>query len=182
MASNTYVALLRSINVGGGRRITMNDLRGLFTDLGHSDVTSYVQSGNVVFRSTGTDPVALGAAIEESIGTELGLDVAVLIRTAAEMKAIAKKNPFSDRDENPKALHVTFLEDPPSKQAVAGVPDRTRGIDEWKTVGREVFLWLPKGYADTKLQNSFFEKQLGTRATTRNWKTVLQLNEMAGLR
>jgi uncharacterized protein (DUF1697 family) len=181
MAANTYVAMLRSINVGGGRRMTMNDLRQLFSDLGHTDVASYVQSGNIVFRTTGSDPVALGAAIEERIGSELGLDVAVLIRSAAEMKAIAKKNPFLDRD-NPKALHVTFLEDAPAKPAVSGLPDRTRGIDELKIVGREVYLWLPKGYADTKLQNSFFEKQLGTRATTRNWKTVLQLNEMSGLR
>jgi uncharacterized protein (DUF1697 family) len=179
MARITYVALMRGINVGGGRRITMNDLRNLFGELGHSDVSSYVQSGNIVFKADESDPAALSGAIEERIATELGLDVAVLIRSAKEPKAITKHNPFTENEENPKALHVTFLEDAPAKSVVANLPDRTRGTDELKIVGREVFLWLPKGYADTKLQNAFFEKSLGTRATTRNWKTVLQLTDMS---
>jgi uncharacterized protein (DUF1697 family) len=179
MARNTYVALMRGINVGGGRRITMNDLRNLISDLGHSDVLSYVQSGNIVFKADEPDPAVLSAAIEERIATELGLDVAVLIRTSKELTSITKRNPFTEREENPKALHVTFLEDAPTKSVVANLPDRTGGTDELKIIGREVFLWLPKGYADTKLQNAFFEKNLGSRATTRNWKTVLQLTQMS---
>lgn len=172
-----YVALLRGINVGGRTRVAMDDLRRLFADLGHGDVTTYIQSGNVLFDADGpadgaAAPVA--AAIEEGIAAELGLSVTVVLRSATELDAVVDANPFAGRVPDPSKLHVTFLAAEP-----AGTVEAPPGVaDELALVGREVYLHCPGGYGRTKLDNGFFERRLGVPATTRTWTTVRKLRDL----
>jgi uncharacterized protein (DUF1697 family) len=175
----TYVALLRGVNVGGRGRISMEHLRGVFVDLGYSDVASYVQSGNVVFAAKTSDTTILRSTLEEKISDDLGVDASVLIRSAEQMKAVLHKNPFSGRTDDPTKLHVTFLGDLPAPALVSELPADRGGSDEFSVVGSDIYLFCPGGYGETKLGNAFFERRLATRATTRNWKTVTKLTEMS---
>jgi uncharacterized protein (DUF1697 family) len=174
----TYVALLRGINLGSRNRVSMPELRTLFEELGAEEVSTYVQSGNVVFRSSDT-ATKLAKAIEGRIERDLGLEVTVLVRTKAQLKKLHAGNPFARRGKE-LALHVTFLADTPSRSRVRELAQKEFAPDEFRVVGREVYLHCPNGYGRSKLSNAFFEKQLGVAATTRNWKTVSQLAELAG--
>ena len=109
----------------------------------------------------------------------LGSRVPVLVRTKEELEAIIESNPFVHRGEDPKVLHVTFMGALPRPEAVASVPTKTVDADELQVTGREIYLFCPHGYGKTKLTNAFFEKKLGSSATTRNWKTVTTLVELA---
>lgn len=173
----TYAALLRGINVAGHGTVKMEVLRALFVDLGHSDVTSYVQSGNIVFRSSRSGSSALRRSIEDRVRTELGLDVTVLLRSDDDLQLVLRTNPFLGRTEDLATLHVTFLADVPAAARIAELP-MGHGAEELSVAGREVYLWCPDGYGRSKLTNTVLEKRLSTRATTRNWKTVLKLADM----
>lgn len=174
-----YVALLRGINLGSRNRVSMGDLRQLFAGLGHTDVTTYVQSGNVVFKPAHEDADEVRAEIEERIARELGLDVTVLVRREEELTRIVAANPFVDRGADPSALHMTFLAGDPDPERAKRL-DRSAGApDEFVIDGSEIYLHCPDGYGRSKLSNAFFEKQLGVAATTRNWRTVTTLQELA---
>lgn len=164
--------MLRGINVGGRTKVAMADLRAVLESLGFDGVATYIQSGNVVFGST---KAVKPAAIEERIAAELGVEPTVLVRTADELAAVVAGNPFLVGKVDLATLHVTFLAEKPTAtvEVPAGQPD------ELAVVGREVYLRCPNGYGRTKLNNTFLEKRLGVPATTRNWKTVTTLAEMA---
>jgi uncharacterized protein (DUF1697 family) len=173
----TYAALLRGINVGGRVRIPMAELRSTFEALGHEDVVTYLQSGNVVFRADGKAPdVATG--IERRIAEDFGLDVAVLLRTARELTAIAAGNPFLTEEADLTKLHVVFLESAPARSAMARLDPARSPPDRFSARGRELYLHLPKGAGRSKLTNDYLERTLGTRATARNWRTVSKLVEL----
>jgi uncharacterized protein (DUF1697 family) len=186
MAVNSYAALLRGVNVGGRAKVGMEDLRSLFTSLGHTDVASYVQSGNIVFKSSIKDvskltkAMKLTKAIEQKIRTDFDLDVTVLIRSAAELRKIQAANPLIDRSVDPTKLHVTFLRAEPKPEDLAKLREVSDGNDELAAVAREIYLFCPDGYGNSKLNNALIEKRLGIRATTRNWRTVVKLVEMTG--
>jgi uncharacterized protein (DUF1697 family) len=174
----TYVALLRAVNVGG-RQVSMADLRALFAGLGAEEVSTYLQSGNVVFRS-GQKPGPLRAAIEKRIQADLGLDVTVLLRTRQQLTKVLAANPFAGTGTEQKALHVTFLAEAPERERVSGLDPERGAPDEFRVVGQEVYLHCQNGYGRSKLTNAYFEKQLAVAATTRNWRTVTKLSELAG--
>jgi uncharacterized protein (DUF1697 family) len=174
----TYVALLRGINLGARNKVSMPDLRELFAGLGAEDVTTYLQSGNVVFKAPAAR--AKPGAIEQRISRELGLDVNVLVRTPAQLARIVERNPFVGQASEPKKqLHVTFLADSPPAARVKELDPERSPPDEFRVTGREVYLHCPKGYGPSKLSNAYFEQKLGVVATTRNWNTVTQLAELA---
>jgi uncharacterized protein (DUF1697 family) len=176
-----YVAMLRSINIGSRNRIAMPDLRALVESLGYGDVTTYLQSGNVVLSGKGSASSVAGS-ITEAIKDQLGLEVPVVVRTKSQLEKIAASSPYAEVEGDPKLFHVTFLAEAPkgeSLKKLAGPPDRF-GNDEFKVVGPDVYLYIPGGYGETKLNNSFFEKRLGVVATTRNWRSVTALAEMVG--
>jgi uncharacterized protein (DUF1697 family) len=176
---NTYVALLRGINLGARNKIAMQDLRTLFESLGADEVSTYVQSGNVVFKSS-AGARGLVEQIEAAIRRDLGLEVTALVRTGAQMAKVASQNPFvRAKRRAPTALHVTFLAEKPDAASVRTLDTSRAGNDELRVVGQEVYLHTPNGYGRSKLSNAFFEKQLGVAATTRNWKTVTALAELA---
>jgi len=176
-ASNTFVALLRGINVGGKKKIAMAELRSLFSSLGFEDVVTYIQSGNVVFRSTDGDANEISARIEREITRVFELDPAVLVRTPAELEKIAEHNPYSSRTDLSK-LHVVFLDRIPAKRAATALDPKRSPGDEFTIRGREIYLHLPNGAGRSKLTIDYFERVLGARATQRNWNTLRKLLEL----
>jgi uncharacterized protein (DUF1697 family) len=175
----TYVALLRGINVGGRTRVRMDDLRRLFLGLRHADVHSYLQSGNVIFRSAAEDPPRLAGEIERRIARDLGVTITVLLRTADDLAHVVANNPFLRRVADPATLHVTFLADAPDRDRAARLETPGGQPDELALAGREVYLQCPNGYGRTKLSNAYIERRLGVAATTRNWRTVTTLRDLA---
>jgi uncharacterized protein (DUF1697 family) len=170
-----YAALLRGINVGGKNTLPMDELRTLCHDLGHLDVVTYLQSGNVAFASGG-DPKAIVAGMEGSIAERCGLKIAVVLRTHPELVRVAAGSPF-DQDD-PKKLHVLFLSDRPKAASLATLDrDRSPG-DEFHGAGRQLYLHFPNGSGQTKLTLDYFERRLGVTGTARNWNTLLKLVEL----
>ncbi|HZT66607.1 MAG TPA: DUF1697 domain-containing protein [Acidimicrobiales bacterium] len=170
-----HVALVRGINVGGRTKVAMADLRRLFEEAGCAPVTTYIQSGNVVFGHA--RPAAVVAAIERAMRGELGVTARILWRSAGEMADLAARNPLPGRDET--RLAVTFLEEPAGPEAVSSLEPERFAPDEFVVEGRHVYLHCPNGYGRTKLSNAFLERRLGSVATTRNWNTVLTLTRMS---
>ncbi|NYF78628.1 DUF1697 domain-containing protein [Granulicella arctica] len=174
-----HVALLRGINVGGKNSLPMVELVRMFEAAGCGEVKTYIQSGNVVFRSENV--AGLGARISEEIAGRLGLRVPVILRSAVQMRSAVAKNPFVKAGVAAELLHVYFLGDAGSAAAVKGLDVERSPGDSFAVVGREVYLHLPNGVARTKLTNVYFDKALGTVSTMRNWRTVGVLAGMMGV-
>jgi uncharacterized protein (DUF1697 family) len=170
-------ALLRGINLRRHNRIAMADLRKLVDELGGEDVQTYVQSGNVVFRSRAAAS-KLEEALTRRIRDALGLDVTVLVRTAAGLAKVVSGNPFLATGADPTMLHATFLATTPARGRVRRLNDADFAPDELRVSGRTVYVHCPAGYGRSKLSNAFLEKELDVRATTRNWRTVTALAEL----
>ena len=175
----TYVALLRGVNVGGRARIEMAALRKLVADLGHSNVKTYVQSGNVIFRSSDEQPAQVAREIEGRIARDLGVGTTVLLRSADELAHVVANNPFLAREDDLAKFHVTFLADAPDPDRAARLAPPPGQPEELALVGREVYLRYPNGYGRSKLNHAYIERHLGVAATNRNWNTVTRLCELA---
>ena len=175
----TYVSLLRGINVSGRNRIPMADLRSLYQAYGHTDITTYVQSGNVVSRSDARSAGAVVRALERAIATDLDLEVKVLVRTPVELDRVRAGNPFLVPGTDLTKLHVTFLAETPKGERVDALDGDAFAPDRFAIRGTEVYVLCAAGYGTTKINNGFFERKLGVAATTRNWKTVTQLAALA---
>jgi uncharacterized protein (DUF1697 family) len=174
----SYAALLRGVNLGSHNKVSMADLRALFEALGHKDVSTYVQSGNVVFAAADGDAASLAKAIEHRIERELGLQIAVLLRSKTQLEQIVKGNPFAQDETDPTRLHVTFLAGTPPRAAVRELHAGDFAPDALRVKGTEVYLHTPQGYGRSKLSGAFFEKRLAVVSTTRNWRTVAKLAEL----
>jgi uncharacterized protein (DUF1697 family) len=151
----------------------------LCTSLGFDNVRTYLQSGNVLFESLDQDPGRLSSKISENISAKFGFSVNVILRTSDELRRIILANPFEKEGLDADKYHVTFLSDIPSEEFPGSKVKGEAGPDRYVTIGREIYLFCPDGYGRTKFSNTFFEKKLGVFATTRNWKTVNALAEMA---
>jgi uncharacterized protein (DUF1697 family) len=174
---STFVALLRGINVGGRNRIPMAELKAVFSRLGHDDVATYLQSGNVVFRSsTGASEIA--AAAEEEVAKAFGVRPTVLLRTPAELRKVAESNPYLQDEADLTKLLVVFLDGRPAAKAKARLDPERSLPDRFSVEGREIYLHLPNGFGRSKLTIDYFERVLEVRATARNWKTLTKLVEL----
>jgi uncharacterized protein (DUF1697 family) len=176
----TYLAFLRGINVSGQKQIKMNDLAALFIGLGAEDVRTYIQSGNVVFRYPDSDLPALIRLISGKIFEKYGFEVPVLIRTASELREMLARNSFTDEiitDANQP--YVTFLSEEPAIENLEKLNSEHYEPDRFRVLGRAIYLYCPGGYGQTKLSNAFLEKKLKVTATTRNWKTIQALVNLA---
>lgn len=172
----TYVALLRGINVGGHRRVPMDALRRAVESVGHADVVTYIQSGNVVFDAAERDPRAVADELEAALHEAFGFEIEVVVRSAGEMADIVAGNPFVVRRAHTKDLYVAFAHDP-----VPGEPkvDRTYAPDEYCIAPHVVYLHTPAGYGNTRLNASVLHRVAGSSVTARNWNTVTKLAELA---
>jgi uncharacterized protein (DUF1697 family) len=172
VASTTYVALLRGVNVGGKNIVAMSELRGLFDDRGYSNVRTFIQSGNVLFDST-REPAA--SLLESAILERCGVTTNVIIRSAVELRVVLDHNPFEVSEST--ALYVGFLGVPPDPKVLEGL-DVERFVGERLVViGAEFFLHLPRGAGNAKLP-SYLARQLKVPFTIRNWNTLLRLIEL----
>ena len=175
----TYVAMLRGINVGSGKIVRMERLRASFEALGFDDVRTYVQSGNVIFELEQKSATGLSKKIEEKIQRDFGFTVPVLLKTSKEMAQIVSDNPLvKEKGIDHSKLHVTFLSDVPPTMAVKVLGPLATGRERFRILNREIYLYCPDGYGNTKLSNNAIEKKLSVVATTRNWRTVNTLLEM----
>lgn len=177
MSPAVHVALLRGINVGGKQKVPMPELAALFAEAGCRDVRTYIQSGNVVFRTC--EPGGLAGHLAARIAQRFGFAVPVVLRSHAELVAITAGNPFLAAGADPDTLHVVFLADRPDPGRVAGLDPGRSPPDALIAGDREIFLRCPEGFARTKFTNSYFDRQLTTTSTVRNWRTVLKLVELA---
>ena len=178
----TYISLLRGINVSGQKKIKMEELISLYAALGFQNVQTYIQSGNVVFQSQNPDAVELSRNIEAGIVEHFGYSVSVLIRLKSDLRRILEHNPFlRDRDEDITKLCVVFLAESPDQSALNEISTVKDPYDEFQVMGREIYLFCPGGFGRTKFSNNFFERKLKLSATSRNWKTVSKLYELADM-
>ena len=177
-----WAALLRGINVGGHKRIAMADLRRLVEDLGHDEVETLLQSGNVVFSSSHRSADALASGISKAIDEELGMDVAVLVRSASQLAEVVAANPFPGAVAEPKNLHAGFVSKAPTKAALAAIDREALGEDDFAVGPGVVYLRYSAGMQGSWLTKHVTEKTLGVTMTARNWSTVLKLTDMTGSR
>src|SRR5512140_1984563 len=177
----SFISLLRGINVSGHNMIKMAELKALYESLGFRNVTTYIQSGNVIFQSENGGSASVEATIERAIEKQFGFPVVVVVRKPAELAKVIKANPFLGSDSiDESRLYITFLKTKPTPAlAKALQPAAARSTDQYEILGCEVYLYCPNGYGKTLLSNTFFEKQLKGLATTRNWKTVNTLYGIA---
>ena len=175
----TYISILRGINVSGQKLIKMDTLRKLFENLGFNNVLTYVQSGNVIFRSNDIELCQLEQKISLQIEKDFGFDVTVIILTVDKLKYIIDNNPFTKNpDKDPAFLHVTFLSSKPDNFDPKAIENKKQEGEEISFSDNAVYLYCPNGYGRTKLTNNFLEAKLKAGATTRNWKTTNELFKM----
>ena len=177
----TWIALLRGINVGGNRRVPMADLRSTLEAVGLDDVRTFIVSGNVAFRSRRTDATALTRDIEAAIERQFGFPVAVVLRTAAEMRAILAKDPIPDGSAaDPAHRDAVFLSAEPSQEPLAALDPAAVAPDVFGPGDRVIHAWYKGGLQASKLAGQLTDRGLGVTATARNWNTVRKLVEIAG--
>jgi uncharacterized protein (DUF1697 family) len=173
----TFISLLRGINVSGQKMIKMPELKGLYEELGFNNVTTYIQSGNIIFMIDLDDSgKELSNKIGEAIRQRFGFIVSVIIRTVDELQLVIKSNPFNGPDAKAAdKTYVTFLEEKPQSSDIEKINHFDFLPDRFIIIEREVYLSCASGYGTTRLSNTFFENKLKVRATTRNWKTINKL-------
>jgi uncharacterized protein (DUF1697 family) len=179
--ADVYVALMRGINVGGKNAVPMNELARIFEAARCTEVATYIQSGNVVFRAKGDCADRVPHAVAKILLDRRGLRVPVVLRTAEELHAVVNANPFVAAGADAGILHVVFLAQAPSAECVASLDQGRSPPDEFRVLGSEIYLSCPNGVGKSKLTNAYFDAKLATTSTMRNWRTVLKLAEMARL-
>lgn len=171
-----YIALLRGINVSGKNLLRMNLLKEIFEGLGWERVTTYIQSGNVVFRAADTATDMMEERIREAIRIKAGLEVPVMVIEHGVLEKILQANPLTEElAEQPDKLHITLLSADPLPERLEGIDPEKFLPDRFRASGRAIYLFCPNGYGQTKLTNTFFEGRLKLTATTRNLKTLSHL-------
>ncbi|MBI3201299.1 MAG: DUF1697 domain-containing protein [Myxococcales bacterium] len=172
-----YALLLRGVNVGTKNSLPMAELRAMLTNLGCTEVQTYVQSGNAVF-GTMLSESALTKAIEHALEAYMGRPIATTLRTFDQMTTIVDANPFSRVATKPAYLCVTFLSHAPAKTEVAPLDAQDWKPELFKVVGKEIYTWHPNGQGRSPLAAALGKLPLRGAVTTRNWNTVLKLLEM----
>jgi uncharacterized protein (DUF1697 family) len=178
----TYVALLRGVNVGGARSLPMERLRGLFAQAGATHAETLIQSGNVVFTATEASAPKIIETVAARLKLEFGFDAPIVLRDATEWTALIDGNPFTRSGANLDTLHALCLSEEPSAAALSSLDPSRSPKDEFRICGRDVYLRLPSGVARSKLTNAWFDSKLGVVSTLRNWRTVLKLGEIIAVR
>jgi len=174
-----FVALLRGINVAGQGLILMDDLRMWFEQVqGISEVSTYMQSGNVLFSSDNVDEPKLITDIEDVLEKHLGYRVDVILRLYSDIKKIVEDNPLTTvKSEEKNRMYVTFLSGVPSFDVRGSLGVYSNDAEYARVLNREVYVYS-NNYGKTCFSNTFIEKKLGLKATTRNWTTVNKLLDL----
>jgi uncharacterized protein (DUF1697 family) len=174
------ISMLRGVNLGSHNRIKMEDLRGLYESLELNEARTYVQSGNVIFRTREKNAAKLARKVQEAIGRKFGFCPEVVVRTIEEMRHSLDSNPFrSRRDIEASKLLITFLAAEPGKQAQATLRNLKIQREELHLIGRELYIYFPDGIGKSKVPWSSVEKLLGVPGTARNLNSVVRMLEIA---
>ena len=185
-----YVALLRGINVGTAKRVGMADLRLLVEGLGCSDVSTLLNSGNVVFSALQGEPGKIAVRMQKAMESKLGVSARVMVMSGDELAAVVAANPLLMAADNPSRLLVGILGDVSDRERLTeivttdwgqerialGAEPGGQGPDRG-SAARAVYMWMPDGVIESKL-NAAVGKVLGDGVTARNWSTMLKLREM----
>ncbi|MGD8732766.1 MAG: DUF1697 domain-containing protein [Anaerolineales bacterium] len=173
-----YVALLRGINVGGRNSLPMDELTTLLEELGLTEVRTYIQSGNVLFRADEIDEAMIASQVREVIKKTKGFQPDVLVFSLEKLVASAKANPFPEGEHEPSRLHLSFAAENPSEADLDLLNGLKAESENFKLIGDVLYLHAPDGIGRSKLASSI-EKALGVPSTMRNWRTVTKLLELA---
>ncbi|WP_458628719.1 DUF1697 domain-containing protein [Winogradskyella sp. PC D3.3] len=168
-----YIALLRGINVGGHRKVPMVELRALLSDSGLEDVTTYIQSGNVIFKSLNKNLKQLEQRIQKLIREHFGFEVLVFVRTQEQLSTIFNRCPFEDAKK--VESYFVLLSELPGADLVIEASQKTYPDDDYVILNDCIYLFCSKGYGRSKFNLSYFEKKLNSNATARNYKTMVKL-------
>jgi uncharacterized protein (DUF1697 family) len=175
----TWIALLRGINVGGNKKVAMAGLRDLLGRLGFGDPQSLLQSGNLVFRTDSRKADELEQLLEKEVQKRFGLQSDVFVRNAGEWPAVMAANPFLEEAErDPGHLIVMFLRDAPDAKSQDALRAAIIGRETFAVTGRHAYFVYPDGMGTSKLTGALVEKKFGTRGTARNWNTVTKLGAL----
>jgi len=172
------ISMLRGVNVGGHNLIKMDPLRALYESLGLQDPATYVQSGNVIFKTKERDVARLAPRIQNEIERRFGFRPGVILRTSSDLRDVIKKNPFAHRDLDPSKLLVTFLATDPAPDARKALLRIKPDPEELRIAGRELYIYFPNGIGRSKLP-PLLDRTLKNSSTARNWNTVTRLLAMA---
>lgn len=175
---NTWIALFRGINVGGHRKLPMKELVTELENLGLSDVTTYIQSGNAIFRSVETEPSVLSDRIANAIQSSHGFQPRVLVLSLEEFRAAAAASPFPTADAESKTVHLYFLSEPTTKPDLDAMDAVKKDREEYVLSKKVLYLRTPDGFGKSKLAERV-ERSLGVEATARNWRSVTKILEIA---
>lgn len=177
-AATTWVALLRGINVGRARQVSMADLREVATSLGYANVRTHLRSGNLVFASSGASAGKLAETLEQAIEARTGMRVGVVVRSADELAAIVSADPFPTSDDEGTRKHVLFLAEALSADALDWLGSEDLAPDEVRAAEREVYVRYATGMSATTTADRI-SKRLPRTSTDRNWNTVTRLLALA---
>jgi uncharacterized protein (DUF1697 family) len=175
---DTWIALLRGINVVGRNKVPMKDLAALLSGAGFARVRTYIQSGNVVFASARGSAPAHSARIERLVLGQFGFAPRVLVISAGQLAAAVQANPFPGAHQDHKRLHLYFLSEPPSKPQVESLLRVQSGRDAFELKGSVLYLYTPDGFPDSVLRRKV-DASIGLMATARNWRTANELLRLA---
>jgi uncharacterized protein (DUF1697 family) len=176
-AIDRYIALYRGINVGAVNRVRMESLRAMHERLGHRDVASYIQSGNIVFSASGPTRT-IARKIAAAFHDEFGFAARVIVTMAARWDAIVRDNPFATFSaKHPQTVHVGFCEGEPNANGLRVLHGKAGGTESFAVKGDVIYLHAPDGLGRSKFAAGM-EKACGAPTTLRNWRTIDALGKM----
>lgn len=174
----TYIAILRGINVSGQKIIKMAEFRDYLSSLGFVNLSTYIQSGNIVFQTQSKDNHFLEEQIHKRIKENYSFEVPVIVRTQEEWKKVIDNFPFNLDNLDVKRIGIVFLKEKPLHIPVEEINKFKAENDEVVYSEKEIYLHIPDGIGKSKLTNNVLERKLKVSATTRNWKTTTTLLQM----
>jgi uncharacterized protein (DUF1697 family) len=173
-----HIAFLRGINLAGKRRVSMAKLRTTLEEAGYQDVSTFLQSGNVVLKST-AKPAKLERDLAKTLREAFGFDISIVVRTRKELADVVARDPFGDEANDPRRYQVSFLSAKPKLARVKELEGAAVAPERVAVRGREVYAWHPGGVGRSELAKLITERRLGVEVTARNWRTVTKLLELA---
>lgn len=173
------IAFLRGINVSGQKKVPMAELRSLLTNNGFKGVSTYIQSGNIIFEEAHVSAPEAKVTLEETIRAHFGFEVPVLVKSLPDLQNIILNNPFSKKEDLEfNRVYFVMLFGPPEKEKLASFKEEIYPDESWELVEDCLYLCCKNGYGNAKLNNNLVERKLNVQATTRNYRTMMKLIEM----
>jgi uncharacterized protein (DUF1697 family) len=170
---NTYIALLRGINVGGHKKVPMAELRELLENSGFENVVTYIQTGNVIFQTSESSIQNIEDIIQKAIMAHFGFDVSIIVKTPKDLQRIFDACPFSE--EKKKTSYFTMLHSTPDDELVKIASEKIYEGEEYVIINDCIYFYCAKGYGQAKFNMNLFERKLKTASTSRNYRTMVKL-------